>query len=258
MVFLGFLATLGAGVALGLLGGGGSLLVVPALVYLFRRPPIEATAYSLVVVGAVSVAGTWMHQARRPIPFRRIAPFVIASVASAYLVRAVLVPRLPDVLTAGPIAVRRDLVLMLAFSAFAAAAGLAMLRRGSVPANTGVAPRWVPVVGAATGALTATLGTGGGFLVLPALILLVGLPVEDAIGASLATIAAQALSGAAGAFSVMPALDLRFAGMLTATMLVGVAAGVAAAGHVAPARLKRGFGWLVLLVAAAMTLQELR
>ena len=133
-----------------------------------------------------------------------------------------------------------------------------MVRPASPVCRPGVATPWVPVVGAATGALTAFLGTGGGFVVLPALVLLVGLPMEDAIGASLATIAAQALSGAVGAFSAMPSLDLRFALLLTATMLVGVACGVAIAGRVAPARLKRGFGWLVLAVAAAMTIQELR
>jgi uncharacterized protein len=257
MVFLGLAVTLIAGVALGLLGGGGSLLVVPALVYLFGHPPVEATAYSLAIVGAASVTGTYLHWVRRPIPLRSIASFGVPSVAAAYLVRAVLVPRLPAILSLGPIHVSLDMALMLAFAAFAAAAGIAMLRRRCLTSGTGLAPAWVPVVGVATGALTALLGAGGGFLVLPALVLLVGLPVDDAIGASLAVVAGQSVSGALGALSVMPAFDARMAFVLVSTMLLGVAWGVAAADCVPPARLKRGFGWLLLMVAAGMTLGEL-
>lgn len=258
MVLLGLAVTLGAGVALGLLGGGGSLLVVPALVYLFGRPPIEATAYSLVVVGAVSLVGTGLHRMHRPVPLAKITSFGVASIAAAWLVRAVLVPRLPDALVIGPVVAARDSVLMLAFAAFAAASGIAMLRRRHDPPGSGVAPAWVPLVGAATGALTALLGAGGGFLVLPALMLLVGLPIEEAVGASLAIVAAQSIAGAIGAYAAMPAFDLRLVFLLTATMLLGVAWGVAVAQHVAPAHLRRGFGWLVLIVSAAMTFQELR
>lgn len=258
LVLLGLAVTLSAGVALGLLGGGGSLLVVPALVYLFGRPPVEATAYSLVIVGGTSLAGTFLHWMRRPIPLRAIASFGVPSVAAAYLVRAVLVPRLPEILPIGRFELARDPLLMLAFAALAAAAGVAMLRRRCCTPGPGVVPAMVPLVGAATGALTALLGAGGGFLVLPALILLVGLRIEEAIGASLAMVAAQSIAGALGALSAMPAFDVRLAFVLTATMLLGVAWGVAAAEQVAPARLRRGFGWLLLLVAAAMTIQQLR
>jgi uncharacterized membrane protein YfcA len=256
MFILGLVVTCAAGAALGLLGGGGSLLIVPALVYLFGRPPIEATAYSLVIVGAASVPGTWLHGRRRPLPLRKIAAFGVPSVAAAYLVRAAVVPRLPEVLAVGPLAIERDLMLMLAFAAFAGAAGIAMLRpRRAVKPS--LAPAWVPLAGLATGALTGLLGVGGGFLVLPALILLVGLPMEEAIGASLALVAAQSIAGAMGVLWSMPAFDARFAVVLGACMIAGMVWGVSAAHRIAPARLRRGFGWLVLIVAAAMALQQL-
>jgi uncharacterized membrane protein YfcA len=257
MVLLGLAATLGAGVALGLLGGGGSLLVVPTLVYLFGRPPVEATAYSLLVVGAVSLAGVYLHRRRRPIPFRRIASFGAASVTAAYVVRGMVVPRLPAVLAVGGLAVARDVLIMLTFASFAAAAGLAMVRPGTSTPRQRTAPAWGLLAGALTGALAAFVGAGGGFLVLPALILLIGLDIEEAVGASLAVVAAQSIAGAVGAWAAMPTWDFRLALTLALTMLVGVAGGVRIAHRVSPSRLKHAFGWLMLAVAAATTLQEL-
>jgi uncharacterized membrane protein YfcA len=146
---------------------------------------------------------------------------------------------------------------MLAFAVFAAAAGLAMLRRRCCTSGPAVSPLLVPLAGIATGALTALLGAGGGFLVLPALVLLVGLPMEDAVGASLAVIAGQAISGSLGVLSSGAPFDLRFALLLTATMLLGVWWGVALSVRVSPVRLRRAFGALVLVVAAALAIAEL-
>jgi uncharacterized membrane protein YfcA len=162
------------------------------------------------------------------------------------------------VLAVGPIALSTDLLLMLGFAAFAGAAGLAMLRRHDCAATRAPAPAWAPVAGAGTGALTALFGAGGGFILLPALVLLAGLPFEQAVGASLTLVAAQSVAGALGAVSAMPRFDVQFALALTATMLLGMAWGLAAGGHATPARLRRGFGWLVLIVAAAVTVQQLR
>jgi uncharacterized membrane protein YfcA len=244
-------------VALGLLGGGGSLLVVPTLVYLFGRPPVEATAYSLVVVGAVSLAGVYLHGKRRSIPFRKVASFGASAVTAAYVVRGMVVPRLPDQLAVGGVAVARDVVIMLTFASFAAAAGLAMLRPGTNMPRQRAAPALGLLVGAVTGALAAFVGAGGGFLVLPALILLVGLDIEEAVGASLAVVAAQSIAGAVGALAAMPTFDSRLALTLALTMLAGVAWGVRVAHRVSPSRLKHAFGWLMLAVAAITTVQEL-
>lgn len=257
MEWLGLLVALAAGVALGLLGGGGSVLVVPALVYCFGRSPVEATAYSLVAVGSVSLVGAILCARRRPIPLRALTRFGGSSLVAAYLVRAFVVPALPPAIDFGFARVGLDHVLMLAFALFAGAAGLAMLRRRCCVSGPAVHPAWVPFAGIATGALTALLGAGGGFLVLPALVLLVGLPMEEAVGASLAVIAAQAISGSLGVFSSGAPFDVRFALELTATMLLGVAWGVASAGLIPPVRLRRTFGVFVVAVAAVMALLEL-
>src|SRR5688572_8707066 len=129
MEWLGLLVTLAAGIALGLLGGGGSVLVVPALVYCFGRPPVDATAYSLVAVGAVSLVGVLLCGMRRPIPLRSLARFGGSSLVAAYLVRALVVPALPPVVVIGSTPIDLNHILMLAFALFAGAAGLAMLRR---------------------------------------------------------------------------------------------------------------------------------
>jgi uncharacterized membrane protein YfcA len=259
MLFLGLLVTLAAGVSLGLFGGGGSLLILPTIVYFFHRPPLEATAYSLFVVSIAALVGTLLHGLRRPLPWRRLLSFLAPSMAAAYLTRLLIVPRLPESLAFGSVRIDRDELLMLAFSAFAAAAGAAMLRKREVSLNrTTPRPRVVPLVGAATGALTALLGTGGGFLVVPALTLLVGLPIYEAAPASLAVVTAQSIAASLGALSVMPAFDVGFVTLLIATMLLGVALGVATSKRVRPARLNQGYAWLVLLVAAAIAVYELR
>jgi uncharacterized membrane protein YfcA len=257
MVLLGLAATFAAGATLGLLGGGGSVLVVPVLVYVFGRPPIEATAYSLVVVGGTSLAATFLRRARQPLPFRTLATFGVPSIAAAYLVRAALVPRLPELVTLGGLAIARDALIMLAFAGLTAVAGTAMLtsrRRRDAPT---VSLAWAPAVGAATGSVTALLGAGGGFVVLPALTLVLGLPFERAIGASTAMVAAQSIAGAIGAVSAMPVFDVRLVVVLTATMLLGMAWGVVAGEHLSPDRLRRGFGWLLVAVAAAISIQHL-
>src|SRR5687767_14581367 len=128
MAFLGFLATFAAGVVLGLIGGGGSLLVVPTLVYLFGHPPVEATAESLIVVAVGAMAGVLAHARRRPVAIMPVAAFALPSVAAAYAVRLLAVPRLPAQFVVGAFAVRLDDLLMGGFALFAAAAGVAMLR----------------------------------------------------------------------------------------------------------------------------------
>ena len=257
MEWLGLLVTLAAGIALGLLGGGGSVLVVPALVYCFGRTPVDATVYSLVAVGSLSAVGAILYGLRRPIPVKSLARFGGSSLAAAYLVRALVVPALPRVVVFGSSSVDLNHLLMLAFALFALVAGLAMLRRRCCVSGPAVHPAWVPFAGVATGGLTALLGAGGGFLVLPALVLLVGLPMEEAVGASLAVIAAQALAGSLGVFSSGAPFDVRFALEITATMLLGVAWGVASAGLVLPVHLRRTFGVFVVVVAAVIALLEL-
>ena len=258
MLWLGLAVTFGAGIALGLLGGGGSVLVVPVLVYLFGVPPIEATAYSLVVVGATSLAGTYLYWTRHPLPLRAVILFGVPSVAAAYMVRAALVPQIPPEIAVGRISVARDTLIMLAFAGLTVFAGVAMLRprRRTQRSMSGAA--WAPIVGGITGALTAFVGAGGGFLVFPALTLVLHVPVERAVAASLALVAAQSIAGAIGAFSSLPAFNFGIVLPLTATMLLGMAWGVAAGAYVSPERVRQSFGWLLLTVAVAISIQQLR
>mgnify|MGYP006185220231 CR=1 FL=1 len=114
-----------------------------------------------------------------------------------------------------------------------------------------------PLAGAATGAVTAVLGAGGGFLIVPALVLLLGVPMAKAVPASLLIIALQAVAGAAGAVWARSAVDVPLAALLLGVMIAGVAAGTAGADRVAPVLLRRTFGWLVLVVAGAMAVTEL-
>jgi uncharacterized membrane protein YfcA len=252
VVTLGLFATLAAGVVLGLVGGGGSLLIVPTFVYVFRHRPVDATAESLVVVAVAALAGAVVHARHHPVALAPAAAFAIPSVVAAYVARALIVPRLPGSFMAGPLAVRLDDVLMTGFALLAATAGVAMLRTTCCPGGPRRAPATAPLAGAATGALTALLGAGGGFAVVPALVLLVGLPMADAVGVSLGIVAAQATAGAAGALVAGVSFDLGFVATVTTVMLAGVVLGARGARHLHPDALRRGFAWLILAVATAI------
>ena len=257
MAITGRLVTFVAGMALGLLGGGGSLLVIPALVYGFGRTPLEATTYSLLVVGSVSIVGAAVRHSMVRLPVRRIASFGVTSVLAAFLVRAAVVPRLSEAIAIGPVSLERDLVLMLVFAAFAGTAGVMMLRENCCVSGPSVSRCWVPLAGAATGALTGLLGIGGAFLILPALVLLVGLDMDEAVGASLTLVAAQSAAGVAGAIPTLGALNRSLVVTLVVTMLAGLAVGQAAGRRIAPDRLRRGFGMLTLGVALATAIQQI-
>jgi len=239
MFVFGIVGVVVAGAALGLVGGGGSLLLVPALVYLFRLPPNDATAYSLIVVAVSSAAGAYLHHRHRPIRFAALLWFGAPSAVAAWIVRVAVVPLLPG-----------DFVVS-AFAVFAGVAGVAMLRRGRFETRRAGPRGLVPIVGALAGAVTGLVGTGGGFLLVPALVLLVGLPFRDAIGASLAVIAAQTVAGSLGALTTTT-LDAGFAALLSALMVSGIVAGIYAGRGMPPERLKRGLAWLLLAITGVM------
>jgi uncharacterized membrane protein YfcA len=257
MTVAGLIVTFGAGAALGLFGGGGSLLMVPALVYCFERPALEATTYSLLVVGIVSALGAMVRHGRSQLPLRKVAPFGVLSIAASYAMRAVVVPVLPAVVPAGPFALERDALLMMLFAVFTGAAGVMMVRQRCCASGPRTSPVLVPIAAIGTGALTGLLGVGGAFLVLPALVLLVGLEVDEAVGASLVLVAAQSLAGVAGGARAIGALDPALAATLTGTRLAGLTLGLWIGRRVAPVQVRRAFGVLTIAVAVATAVQQL-
>lgn len=235
------------GLVLGLLGGGGSILMVPLLVYVAGLETRVAVATSLLAVGATSLTGALAHTRSGRVRWRTAAIFGAAGAAGAYLGG-----RLAELFSAR--------VLLLAFATMMAATAVAMLRgrRAAEPADQRrELPRLQAVAtGAAVGVLTGFVGAGGGFLVVPALALLGGLTMPVAVGTSLVVITLNSLGGLAGHITSV-ALDWPFAGAVTAAAVAGSLIGGPLAGRLDPARLRRLFGWFVLAVAVAITLQQL-
>lgn len=242
---LALVLSVGIGVTLGLFGGGGSILTTPMLVYVLGIEPKSAIATSLLVVCVTSVAGMVPHARAGNVHWRTGGVFGAAGMAGAYLggLAADFIPAA---------------VLMGLFTLLMGVTAAAMLRgRGAVTPRAGQ-PAWkIGAIGAAVGAVTGLVGAGGGFVVVPALVLLGGLPVQQAIGTSLLVITMNTLAGFAG-HAGHAQVDLRVAGMVTAAAVTGALVGSRLGAGIQPDRLRRGFGGLVLVMTTLVLYQQVR
>lgn len=225
------------GVSLGLLGGGGSILALPVLVYVAGVEVRAAIAMSLAVVGATALVGGLAHARAGRVELRRGAFFAACGMLAAPLgARAtqLVAPRVLMLLFAG---------LMLGVGA------LMLLGRAPGPAHGQAHPLAAAAAGAGVGLLTGFLGIGGGFLVVPALTLLLGLEMHAAVGTSLLVIAANAAAGLASHLR-QGELSLGLTAAFTGASALGAIAGVRFASGLDAARLRRGFALFVIAVGA--------
>ena len=233
------------GISLGLLGGGGSILTVPLLVYVAGMDAKEAIATSLFVVGVTSAVGAITHARAGRVRPKVAAVFGVAAMAGAYGGGrlAHLVP---------------GNILLIAFAVIMIAAAVAMLRGRRDIGDESAGP--LPVVkivlqGAVVGMISGLVGAGGGFLLVPALALLGGLPMPAAVGTSLVVISMQSFAGLAGHLATDP-IDWRLAGAVTAAAVLGSILGGLLTSRVDPTALRKAFGWFVLAMAAVVLAEE--
>jgi len=228
-------AALAAGLVLGLLGAGGAMVIVPALVAFAHVKPDDAAVISLIVVGVVSPVGTWQHWRAGHVHWRASLTFAAASTPAAFLGA-----RLSHELDGD--------VIMLLFGGMMTAAAVAMLLRRDPPIAGSPAPRKLVAVGACVGLLTGIVGIGGGFVIVPALVILAGVPMRDASGASLVVITLNAAAGLVGKLSGPP-IDWTLTFSFTAVALAGSVLGSVFAPRASAAGLRRAFAVLLLSVA---------
>lgn len=238
-LILALIAGAVAGVSLGALGAGGSILTVPALIYLLGFTPAAATTASLVVVIVTSVTALVAHARAGAVRWRAGLLFAAAGVLPA-AVAGVLSARVPEA------------VLTVLFAALAALAGLHMLRRRTPPENGTVSGTRAAGAGAGLGAVTGFLGVGGGFLAVPALVTVLAVPMSAAVGTSLLVVSANALVALAGRAHSAVHLDLGLLLPFLATAVLGAWDGRRLATKVSAATLRRVFGAVLLAVAVAM------
>ncbi|MCA9545603.1 MAG: sulfite exporter TauE/SafE family protein [Myxococcales bacterium] len=236
------------GVALGLLGGGGSIMTVPILVYLLSMPTKAAVATSLLVVGSTSVFGLVLHARAGNVQWRTGAIFAAFAMLGAFL--GGLVARY---IPGG--------VLLGLFTALMLVTGVMMLRGKKVKAEHAgghavkISVPKVAAEGLVVGSVTGLVGAGGGFLVVPALVLLAGLSMQHAIGTSLFVIALKSFAGFAG-YAAHVTIDYPVAGLIIGAALVGTFIGVKLAQRIEAARLRKGFAWFVLVMGAFMIYKQ--
>jgi uncharacterized protein len=244
MLVLGSLVALLVGATVGLLGGGGATLMLPLLVYGFGLAPHAAIAGSLAVVCATSLVGALVHARHGRVDVRVAVAFGGASTAAAYL----------GGLAAGRVPAE---ILIALFAVAMLASAWRMLVSAPCAAPVADPPRWLLVaVAAAVGGFAGLVGAGGGFLVVPALVLVGRVPMHRAAATSLAVIAAQSAAGLAGHLGHAE-LDPALLGGLAALSATGAIAGAALASRFAAASLRRGFAVLLLAVAALFLQRQL-
>jgi uncharacterized membrane protein YfcA len=263
MEILGYLAAVVIGISLGLIGGGGSILTVPVLVYLFGVGATEATAYSLFIVGLTALIGSFAFMKKRQVDFRTAAVFGVPSILAVYLVRGYVMPIIPANLgPLGSLDITRDKALLVLFGALMLATAFSMIRAKSTPEEdeTPVQPEFkygkILLEGLLVGSVTGLVGAGGGFLIIPALVLLAKLPMKRAVGTSLLIIAAKSLIGFTGDLQTNPHIQwpllLTVAGLATVGIIIGSLLGQRISG----AKLKPAFGWFVLVMGLFMVGKE--
>lgn len=259
----GYILAVVIGGTLGLLGGGGSILTVPVLVYVVGIAPTAATAYSLFVVGLSALVGALGYLRRGQARVDIAAGLGVPAVLAVYGTRRFLVPAIPNTLfTAGSVVVTRDVLIMVLFAVLMITASLSMIRgRRGAQAHGGLdGVRFLAVVvleGLVVGVLTGLVGAGGGFLIVPVLVVLTGLPMKTAVGTSLLIIAGKSLLGFLGDVGSAMAITWSFLLPFAALTVAGIFVGMAASRRVDAQRLKPAFGWFVLVAGAAILLREL-
>ncbi len=264
LTIFGLLSSTVIGISLGLIGGGGSILTVPVLVYLFKVDPVLATAYSLFIVGLSSLVGAFPKYKAGMIDLKTAVVFGIPSIIAVFLTRKVLVPAIPATLfEVGGISVTKALAMMILFAVLMVAASVSMIRDKKKEETLSSEPRvfnypMILLEGAVVGVLTGLVGAGGGFLIIPALVMLSKLPMKQAVGTSLLIIAAKSLIGFTGDVSVNAAnMDWLLLSIVTGLAIVGIFIGNQLSKKVDGAALKKGFGWFVLVMGIYIIIKEL-
>jgi len=259
---LGYFGALIIGLVLGLIGGGGSILTVPILVYLLAINPVTATAYSLFVVGATSLVGALKNIKNKQVDFRTAFVFAVPAFIAVYATRMYVVPAIPDHLfTLFDYEVTKNIGIMLFFAIIMVVSAISMIlnnNNGKEEIAEKVSYNYPLIIieGIAVGLLTGIVGAGGGFLIIPALVLLAKLPMKKAVATSLLIIAIKSLIGFIGDIQNME-IEWVFLLIFTGLSIVGIFIGIYLSNFIDGKKLKKSFGWFVLVMGVYIVYKEL-
>ncbi|MES2775711.1 MAG: sulfite exporter TauE/SafE family protein [Bacteroidota bacterium] len=259
ILIAGYLGAVLMGLSLGLIGGGGSILTVPILVFLFGYNPAMATTYSLFVVGSTSSVGAISHLQLGNINKRAVLLFGLPSVISVFITRKWLVPLIPDHLfSIGSFEITHAIAQLVIFGVLMLFAAITIIKDKKKAECVECTARYQPVIikGLFIGVITGLLGAGGGFLIIPALVLLLGLDMKKAVGTSLMIITMNSLIGFAGSLSIENP-DWKFLISFSLVAIAGILFGSFLSKKISSEKLKPVFGWFVLLMGSYIIIKEL-
>jgi uncharacterized protein len=262
MEIAGYIAATFIGVSLGLIGGGGSILTMPVLVYLFRISPSLATSYSLFVVGSTSLVGAFNNYKKGYISIKTALLFGVSSIATVFLTRKFIIPVLPTTFKVGSFTITESYLIMVLFAVLMVFASVSMIRNKTRENEDIIDESKIHHLsqlffyGIAIGIVTGLLGAGGGFLLIPTLVLLANIPMKEAIGTSLLIIALNSLIGFTGDIGHFE-MDWFFLFKITAIAVAGIFAGGYLGKKISGEKLKTAFGWFVLTIGIYIILQEI-
>ena len=259
MEYFGYLASILIGITLGLIGGGGSILTVPILVYLFQIDPENATSYSLFIVGITALVGSYRHYKLGNLQLKSALYFAIPSIFSLLFVRKLVLPNIPETLfKIQQLEVTKNLLIMIVFAILMIAASVSMIRKSKTAKNPSTLniPR-LAFIGFLVGFVTGFLGAGGGFLIIPALLFFANLPMKQAVGTSLFIIFINSLIGFTGDLINGITINYPLLFTITTIAIVGMLIGTQLSKKIDGAKLKPAFGWFVLVMGIYIITKEL-
>ena len=251
----GFICALIIGVSLGLIGGGGSILAVPVLAYLFSFDERIATSYSLFIVGTSALIGGLKQHFKGYVDWKTAVVFGLPAIVGVSMVRAFLVPILPDELfNIGTFIFTRRMGMFGLFALLMIPAAFSMLRQQKTQAskkNKTVSYNYplILIEGLLVGGITGLIGAGGGFLIIPALVILANVEMKVAIGTSLVIIAFKSLLGFFIGDAIKMEIDWEFLFTFTGIAIVGIYIGSYLSNFIDGAKLKKAFGYLIFIMA---------
>lgn len=257
---LGFAGALLIGVVLGLIGGGGSILTVPIFVYILGIDPVLATGYSLFVVGSAALVGAIRNAQKGMVDFKTGIIFAIPAFIAVYLTRKFLVPAIPNELfSVGGFLLTKSIAIMIFFALIMLLAAYFMIKgrkdEGNETAEIEYNYPLIIIEGLVVGLLTGVVGAGGGFLIIPALVLLAKLPMKKAVATSLMIIAIKSLIGFIGDAQNIE-INWTFLLSFTGVSVIGIFLGLYLNKFIDGKKLKKGFGWFVLSMGVYIVLKE--
>lgn len=256
MILLGYLMALIVGIFLGLFGGGGSILTVPILVYIMGVNPISATAYSLFVVGLAALFGTQRYISKKQINIKIGLLFAIPSFIGVFASRKWILTALPDVIHFSELfPLTKDTFILILFAVIMLLASLSMIFSWK-PKASQASNNYIMIIldGFIVGIITGLVGAGGGFLIVPALLLLTNINMKEAVGTSLMIISIKSLFGFLGELS--NPIDWNLMLLFTFLSIIGIYIGIFVSKHLNSQVLKKSFGIFVLLMAIVILIKE--